>query len=428
MNMLVQFQNILEKFIGPIANFVSNNKYIKALTSAFLGTIPITIGTAIIAILGNLPITPWMNFLQSSGLYAAAQDMISATLSMLAIYIAPAIGYSYAEIEGQNSKIGSLLSLASFLALMPIISVESLNISALDIVNLGSNGIFVAIIVGLFVSWLYCKLMKTNLKIKLPDSVPPMVSDSLTPTFAVIIIFTIVFAIKYGMTLTPYGNLFAFITENVGKPILSLGTSPFSPIIAFTFMNLLWFFGIHPSPIFNCFLPILISAGTANIQAMMAGKPMPYIAFQVVFFAVYLGGNGNTLGLCLATLFAKSEKYKAMRKLVIPANIFNINEPIIFGFPVMLNPIYFIPMVFSSFLAGIVTYGICQIYTFAINPTVTLPWVTPGFVTTFLTGGIPLLMMWIIALLLHFGLYLPFFLIDDNKCYKEEQANLKEIQ
>lgn len=420
MNVLNNVQSFLEKFINPIAEFVSNNKIIKALTSAFLGTIPITIGVVVIAILGNISFEPWMNFLTSSGLYDIAQQMVSSTQSLLAVYIAAAIGYSYCELENQNKKIGSLISLASFISLMPIITVESLGGTVLKVENFGSNGIFIAIIFGLLVSWLYCKLMTSHLKIKLPESIPPMVADSLTPTFAVMIIFTLIFAIKYGMSLTSYGDIFKLINDIISKPILSLGTNPLTPILAFTFMNLLWFFGIHPSPIFNCFLPILIGAVTANIEAMFSGQAMPYVTFQVVFIAVYLGGNGNTLGLCIATLFAKSEKYKAMRKIVVPANIFNINEPIIFGFPVMLNPIYFIPMVFSSLLAGSVTYGICQFVNFNINPTVNLPWVTPGFITAFLTGGTLLLIIWLIALTLHFLIYLPFFLIDDKRALDDE--------
>lgn len=423
MNTINKLQSKLEKLVGPFAMMISNNKYIKALTEAFLGTIPITIGTAVIAVLSNLPIAPWTAWLNETGLYATAQQMISTTLSMLAVYVAVAVGYSFTKNEGENPKIGALVSLASFISLMPVLEMagEFGNISVLTTDNFGSNGIFVAIIFGIMVSSMYCKLMKSNLKIKLPEAVPPMVSESLTPTIVVMIIFTVIFALKYGFSLTSYGSIFNFISEIVSKPILSLGTNPLTPIIAFTFMNFLWFFGIHPSPVFNCFLPILISAGTANIQAMMANEPLPYVTFQIVFFAVYLGGNGNTLGLCIATLFAKSEKYKSLRKIVIPANLFNINEPIIFGFPTMLNPIYFIPMVGSSALAGGIVYLICQSFSFGINPTISLPWVTPGFITAFLTGGLPVLLVWLVALGLHFLIYLPFFMIDDSKSYKDEQ-------
>src|SRR5699024_7405921 len=171
------------------------------------------------------------------------------------------------------------------------------------------------------------------------------------------------------------------------------------------------------------YLPILMMTGIANQEAFLKGEALPYYAISIVGAALQIGGAGNTLGLCIATLFAKSEKYKAMRKLVIPANMFNINEPIIFGFPLMLNPIYFVPMVFSPMISGIMALIYLKVMpTISLNPTISMPWVTPGFITTFFTGGMSLLILWIIALLIHFIMYLPFFLMDDRKALAEEQA------
>ncbi|WP_443624775.1 PTS transporter subunit EIIC [Catenibacterium sp.] len=284
---------------------------------------------------------------------------------------------------------------------------------------------FLAIILGLAVPSLYCWLMKKNLRLKLPDSVPPMVSQSLAPTFVTMIIFTTIFVIKYACTFTPYGNLFTLVSTLIGKPIAAFGANPVSLIIVFTLMNLIWFFGVHPNAILMPYMPILTLVNLANQEAFLAGNALPYLTFAVVATCVQIGGAGNTLGLCIASFFAKSEKYKAMRKLVTPANIFNINEPVIFGFPVMLNPLYFFPMVFSPAIVGLVTYGLCQIFTFNINPTIAMPWVTPGFVTAFFQGGLSLLLVWILAVFIDFILYLPFFLIDDKNTLKLEQENTK---
>ena len=90
-----------------------------------------------------------------------------------------------------------------------------------------------------------------------------------------------------------------------------------------------------------------------------------------------------------------------MRKLVIPANIFNINEPIIFGFPLMLNPLYFIPMVLSPLVSGLFAMFYMNLIDINVNPTISMPWVTPGFVTTFFTGGFPLALLWFLCLLIH---------------------------
>ena len=392
-----------------------------------MATMPISLGTAAIAVLGNLPITPWQNFLVSMGLYQVAQDFISLTLSLLAIYVVISISYNYTKIEGKNAITGAVVSAAVFITLMPIKTSEIDGVMATSLLtsNMGSNGIFVAMIVGLLTPWIFCKLMNKNLKLKLPDSVPPMVADSLAPTFVAMILFFGVFMIKWGISLTSYGDIFTFITEVISKPVMYFGTSPWALIFMYCFMNLCWFFGIHPSPILSCYIPVLMAAGTANTEAFLAGQALPYLTFSIVGAAVYVGGNGNTLGLCIATLFAKSEKYKSMRKLVIPANIFNINEPIIFGFPTMLNPLYFIPMVFTSLASGAVAILLVNILPVTLNPTISLPWVTPGFVSSVMSGGLNLLLIWGVSVTIHFLMYLPFFMVDDANAYKDEQEMLK---
>ncbi|MDO4468099.1 MAG: PTS transporter subunit EIIC [Bacillota bacterium] len=426
MSFFEKFQNGLENVVQPFAAAVANNKFIQALTEGFMCTMPITLGVAVIAVLGNLPIEPWMAFLNNTGLYPIAQQVISLTLSLLAIYVVGAVGYCYTKNQGESGIYGLIISLASFIVLMPVqelTAADGSTVSALALNYMGSDGIFVALIVGLVTASLYCFLMKKNLKLKLPESVPPMVSMALAPVFVSMIIFTTVFFVKYACSLTQYGNIFNIISTFVGAPIAKFGATPVSIIIVFTLMNLVWFFGIHPNAILSCYMPVLIMVSIANQEAFLAGNPLPHLAFAVMGSAIQIGGSGNTLGLCLATLFAKSEKYKMMRKVVTPANLFNINEPVIFGFPIMLNPLYFIPLVFSPIVSGAVALFLIKIIPLNLNPTVQMPWVTPGFVTAFLTGGFGLLIIWIVSLLIHFALYLPFFLIDDKNALKQEQEN-----
>lgn len=425
MSFFDKFQEGLEKVVGPVATAVSENKFIIALTEGFLLSMPITLGVALIAVLSNFPIPAWITFLQQTGLQEVGNQMITLTLSLLAIYVVGAIGYRFTVNEGEHGMTGALLALASFIALQPVQSFETEAgaVSALLTEKMGSEGILVAIIIGLFIPWLYVKLSRKNLTLKLPESVPSNVSRSLAPTFVAMIIFGLVFLVKWLCLLTPYGDLFNLLTTLIAKPISAFGATPIAMIIVFTLMNLFWFFGIHPNTILMVYLPILMMTGIANQEAFLKGEALPYYAISIVGAALQIGGAGNTLGLCIATLFAKSEKYKAMRKLVIPANMFNINEPIIFGFPLMLNPIYFVPMVFSPMVSGIMALIYLKVVpTIALNPTISMPWVTPGFITTFFTGGMSLLILWIIALLIHFIMYLPFFLMDDRKALAEEQA------
>ena len=319
---------------------------------------------------------------------------------------------------------GAMLSLGSFLILVPvehIVNETGRSQTMLKTSYLGSDGIFLALIVGLFVSWLYCKLVDKNLQIKLPDSVPPMVSQAISPMIIAMITFCVMFVLKYACTFTPYGNMFTLINKIIGTPVTAIGGSPAGLMVVFFLMNLFWFFGVHPNAILMCYMPVLMAANTANADAFLNGAELPYYTLSVLSGICQIGGAGNTLGLCVASMFAKSDKYKAMRKVFIPANIFNINEPLIFGFPLMMNPIYFIPMVFSPLVSGAIAMMLMNIIKVNFNPMIRMPWVTPGFVTVFLSGGIPYLLLFMVGLAIHFVMYLPFFKMDDMKAYKMEQ-------
>lgn len=432
MKLLDTLQNWLQAVLGPIADKIDSNRFIKSLTQAFMYTMPVTFGAAILAVVINFPIESWTAWLQQAGLYEAGQNFLKLTLSALAIYLAGAIGYAYTKRDGKDGMIGAIFSLGAFLCMIPITTVETEvgSFSALNVAYFGSDGFFVAILLGLAVSWAYCKLTDMHLVLKMPDSVPPMVSVSLAPTFAAMIIFTILFFIRFGLSITPYGNLFALISQWVGAPVLSLGSSPVSLILIYLLMNLFWFFGVHPNAILSVYMPVLISSTLANQEAYAAGLAMPFLTFTIVSNVVQIGGAGNTLALCVCTLFAKSEKYKVMRKLVIPANLFNINEPVMFGFPVVMNPLYLIPMLLTPVVSGLIAIVWSSIFPIALNPYVqlgsTLPWVTPIFMSSFLTGGISLFLLAMTCIAAQALIYFPFFLIDDRNAQKEEKENEAE--
>lgn len=419
--------NNLEKILMPIASKISANKYIKSLAAGMSAVMPIMLGTALIAILANLPIAPWTAFLKESGLYATAQDFISATLSLTGIYAAATISYNTTKQLEKNPLVGMVMSMATFIALMPIkITVGEATVSALSTSTLGSNGIFVAMIVGLLIPTIYSFLTDKNIKIKVPEQVPPMVAGSLEPTIVAMIIFTCVFFFKYFFTITPYGDIFNAINTVIAVPVMKLGMSPWSCIAFYMLTGLCWFFGIHPGPLQSCYVPMIYAAMTANIEAFVAGAPLPYLEFFVISMGVFMGGYGNTLGLCACTVFAKSEKFKSLRKLAVLPNIFNINEPVIFGFPVMLNPIYFLPIVFTPLTTGLITMLAMKFIPVVLNPTISTPWVTPAFISVVMKGGWGFLLVWIIGFLANTLFYLPFFIVDDRKAYNEEQTTMVE--
>ncbi len=423
------FSQKLEKAMSPFTNFVNTNKSVQAITSGFISANPIILGAALFAIIANFPIPAWTSFLSETGVAVHLSAIIQATSNLLALYVVFAIAYRYAKSEGEDALTSGILSVASFVIIMPqTVEGKEAEISALMTKYLGSEGLFVALIISLISAKIFVKLMKKGLVIKLPDSVPEMVARSLAPTFVSMIIFAVAVGIRIGFSFTAWGNAFNFVGTIVGRPIVALGSSIPAIICAYTFMNFMWFFGIHPSPIMGIYMPVIMSINLMNIEAMQAGTVLPYLANDIVKTTVYMGGTGTTLGLIIAMVIsAKSKRYKTILKLAIVPNIFNINEPLIFGLPMMLNPIFLIPMVLSPVCLGVVSYLMSGLVNPAsYNPAVQVVSTVPTVVTAFFKGGLPFVFILLVCLAVNTLLYLPFFKILDNKEYKLEQENGKE--
>ncbi|MGT2802172.1 PTS system, cellobiose-specific IIC component [Streptococcus henryi] len=428
MSFMDSMQSGLERFMGPFAQKLSESKIISALTAGMMSSMPITLGVAAFAILGNLPFEPWQAFLASTGMGPHMLDIVAGTSSLLAAYIVPTIAYHYAKNEKENGLTAAVLALASFIVLQPQnIIVGEASVAGLTQSNMGSNGIFVGMITAIAVAASYSALMKKNIKLKLPSSVPPNVSESLSPTFVSMILFLGVFVVRYAAGLTSYGNIFDLVANVVSKPVMLFGANPWSLILFHAFMNLCWFFGIHPAPILSVYIPVLMSAGTANTEAFLAGTPsseLPYLTFSVLYGFCYIGGTGSTLSLAFSMFTAKSERYKVFRNVAVVPNIFNINEPMIFGMPIMLNPLFFIPMILASLVGGLMGIFALDVLGVgsAFNPTISLPWVMPPFVGPFITGGWKLGLAIIAVIFVQMFIWYPFFKIADNQALKEEQA------
>ncbi|GEO57127.1 PTS sugar transporter subunit IIC [Companilactobacillus bobalius] len=421
--MFNKFKIFLSNVLGPLSSKFGNNKVIQAVVQGCIDTVPVTIGVSLITILINLPISSWKHFLLATNIYNAGQQATNVTLSLLPIYLIVTVSNAYSQKIGMKGMSGVVISIASFLILIPSqLKVGKNTITALTDSYLGSKGIFLAMVVGILITYLYGKLMHSKLRINLPDSVPPMVANSLASSIPAVVILSSVFVIKVLFLFTSKGNLFDSFNAIIQTPLMTLGTSPAAYILFSLICNLLWFFGVHPASLTGFYTPVVISAIVANMQAFNTGKALPYGAFMVVYLVANLGGFGGTLGFCCSLLLAKSKKYKELRKVLIIPNLFNINEPIIFGVPLVMNPVYFLPMILSQPVAALIGWGIYNVVKFNINPAFQLgfPWVTPPIITAFAEGGIIFALIIIFAVAIHFVFYYPFFKYDDNKAFEIE--------
>lgn len=422
--LMEKLENFLTKVIGPIAQKLNDNKSLQAIAEGFVRTTPITIGIAAFAIIGNLPIEAWTNWLAEEGLKVHFDAVLNASTNALALYVAFSIAYCFAKSAKKTPITAGFMGLLSFLIVMPQIvegAEGAVNAFALDFV--GGNGILVALLISLIVGHLYVWLCNKGISFKLPASVPPNVSESLSPVFIAMIIVAVAFGIRVGFGYTPYGDIFTFFSETIGGWLLKIGLSVPTIFLVYFLANLLWFFGIHPNTIYGPFTPLAMTVMLTNIADFQAGRPLTYITISLVSMLAGFGGNGNTLGLCISMFTAKSKRYKQMLKLALVPNIFNINEPLIFGMPLMLNPTFFIPMVFSNVVMGLIGLFAMQIFEFTYNPTMALlPWTTPVFIKYFLAGGLALLILTLLLLVVNTLMYYPFFKIADKKAVEEEKA------
>lgn len=422
-----KIQNIMDKTIAPVASKVADSKMLDALMGGMMCTLPMTLGVSVIAILINFPIPGFSDWGVSSGLMATGNSILTVTMNMMGIYISFFIGLRWGKVCGLSGYTGGIVSGAVFLAFMPQQSFEDIPMASfINTSYMGSNGIFVAILLGLIVPKVTAILM-SKLEIKLPDMVPPMVADSLSPMFAAIVLFTAVWFAKWGLSFTPWGNLFDMINTLIGTPVTMVGASPLAYIIVCSLQSIFWFFGVHPNVMLNFYAPVIMACSAANTEAIIAGEALPYGAWAVVALGTAIGGQANALGISISLLFTKSERFKAIRGIALVPSLFNISEPLMFGLPVVLNPTYFIPFVLNIPVCAIVVQALYALgLGAAFNPTIQLPWVLPQPVIAFMQGGIGCLVISVAVLAVSVLMYTPFTLMADRQALREEQAALEE--
>jgi PTS system cellobiose-specific IIC component len=194
---------------------------------------------------------------------------------------------------------------------------------------------------------IYKRIIAKGWTIKLPDSVPPAVSKSFSAMIPGSVTLSIFLVIRILFGLTSYGNIHDFVYTVIQTPLVALGGGLPATIVAVLLIQLLWFFGLHGQIIINSVLdPVWNTLSLQNLDALQAGKELPNIITKqfIDTYTVGIGGTGMTLAVVAAMLFVmKSKQLRETGKIAAPAGIFNVNEPVIFGLPIVMNPMIFIP-------------------------------------------------------------------------------------
>lgn len=417
--------------LGSIATSLNSNKYLLAIKNSFTSIIPFVIVGSIGTLLGSVIFSTnglaGINGLQNlSKLSIWFNQLNYATMNIIALLIAFNIGKNLAQSYKREGPFEGLLSLICFVLVSPTTITTLIDGKEQTISNvLSSNvtaaqGLFVAMLVGLISITIFCRLTKIEkLKIKLPDQVPPNVGKSFSDLLPTIITTFIISGFAYIFECITHTNFATFIFTTLQKPIQIVFQYPLGIVFAAMFAALFWICGLHGASIVNGIIsPITIAALQTNM-ALVAANQEPTEIVVKPFWNLYatMGGFGCTLALIIAILlFSKRDDDKAIAKLSLAPGLFGINEPILFGLPIVLNPIMSIPFILCPVVCCFIGYASIY-FGFASKIISDVPWCLPPVVNGFIaTGGdIKTCIVQIICIIISIVIYLPFVKIRNKE-------------
>ncbi|HBD01676.1 MAG TPA: PTS system, cellobiose-specific IIC component [Lachnoclostridium sp.] len=422
----------LESILMPLAERIGKNKYLIAIRDGFLLSMPLLIVGSFFLLIANFPIPGWTNFWARffgenwDAYFAKPTD---ATFSIMAMLAVVGIGYSFSEQMKVDKLFGAAVSLVCWFLIMPYkIMVNDTAVSGIPLGWVGSKGIFVGIIVAFLSVHIYAWVNKKGWIIKMPDGVPPTVAKSFSALIPAGISVLVFFIINIIFAMTPYDNAFNFIFTILQTPLLKLGNTLPAMVIAYIFLHLFWFFGVNGGSVVGAvFNPILQTLSAENLAALQAGQPLPNIISQQFqdLFATF-GGCGSTLSLLIAMLFfCRSKRIKELGKLAFIPGLFGINEPIVFGLPILLNPMILIPFMLVPTINIVISYFCMSVGLVPLCSGVAIPWTMPVILSGFLATGWRGAVLQLFLLALGVFIYMPFIKMMDKQ-YMEDETRAAE--
>ena len=415
-----------QKIIGPIMRFV-NMRGIIALKDGMLAILPLTVVGSLFLIIGQLPFEGLNQAIASvfgETWTEPFMQVYSGTFAIMGLISCFSIGYSYAKNSGVEPLPAGVLSLSSFFILLKSSYVPAKGEpigDAIAKVWFGGQGIIGAIIIGLVIGAIYTLFIQKHIVIKMPEQVPQAIAkqfEAMIPAFVVFLLSMIVYIIS--KVVTGGGTFIEMIYDVIQVPLQGLTGSLYGAIGIAFFISFLWWFGVHGQSVVNGVVTaLLLSNLDANKSMLATGAHI--VTQQFLDSFLILSGSGITFGLVIAMLFAaRSKQYKALGKVAAFPAIFNVNEPVVFGFPIVMNPVMFLPFILVPILAAIVVYGSIAIGFMQPFSGVTLPWSTPAIISGFMVGGWQGAIVQIIVLGISTLVYFPFFKFQDKLAYANE--------
>lgn len=406
--------NFVETKLAPPLNKMASQHHLSAVKNGMIVTVPLTIIGSIFLLIPNIPIAAIKNFFEP---YANMITTVNTvTIGSVGLVGAASVAYYFA-LEYTDIKIDPLIT--AFVSVVAFLLATLTDEFTIDTGLFGTRGLFTGILVALLTGTITHFFQKKNLVIRFPDTVPPLVSKSFMSLIPAFVVLTLVWIIRVVHGI----NVNQVLMDCFSPFIFALNTLP--GFLVFMFIrSMLWSVGIHGGAVLAVADPFFLTMFGENVAAFAAGTLPPYITASGFTMFVFLGGGGATLPLVLMMIRSKEKGFSTLGKLCLPASLFEINEPVVFGVPLVMNPYMMIPYTLSTLTLSAGTY-LLMLFNIIGRPVANIPWTIPPLFSHYLvTGGnIPAVIWGIAELFIAGAIYYPFF-----KAMEKQRLEGNEIE
>jgi PTS system cellobiose-specific IIC component len=402
----------LQARLAPALARVSDNGYLAAIRAGMVAVVPLTIVGGLFMIVAHLPVAGWDARIEPYR--PLLQIPVAATFGILAVVACFSIAYDLGRQLKQEAIGSATIATVVFLLIQ-------LDPSALTLVmdGLGSKGLFAAILVALVCVRMQKLFTDRNMVIRMPASVPAVVSQSFLSLVPLVFLMLLFWTLRFVLGF----DINALVQRVFSPLVFALNTLP--GILTYAFVvTMLWSVGVNGDNAVDAIVaPIFLQYLSANVAAVAEGTPLPYVTANGFFTTfVNVGGTGATIALALVLWSSKDPGFRSVSRLSMPTQVFQINEPIFFGLPIVLNPVFMIPYILNALILTASTYLLMS-WSVINRPFVNVPWTTPPIIGHYLvTGGDWRAAMWgAVSIAMAMVVYFPFAKAADRQRFASMQ-------
>lgn len=406
--------------MSGVSDVIGKNIYLQSISQGIMSFLPVIIIGSFASLFSGLPVAFWQSFIQSTGINTLLSALVGATTNMLGLYFTFGVASVFAEKNGLHSRMVSILSLIVYVTLLPT-AVDASGASVLSFTYMGTQGMILGILIALLTVLVYKAIVDAKIVIKMPAGTPDYVSNTFVSLIPGLVIALMALVLRGLFGLTPWGNAFDCLYHLLQIPLnVIVGENLFTLTIINLLTQVLWFLGIHPGFLSSMTAPILFGLDGANQAAYAAGQAVPNIIGMAFSYSTTIATVYPAFAMSLL-LFAKSSQLKTVGKISVAPAFFGISEPLIFGVPVVLNPMLIVPWAVTPALNFILGYASCSIGIVPHYAGVTV-FNFPIIATGILNGSISIAVMEVVLCVIDLLIFIPFVKMQDKKYIEAEKA------